>query len=999
MNSLRSTTGNRSFIAAEWNRGLHVYSAGFRTDSEHVWKDGRKHIFSSVLEPGRDGNCLAIIYLRDQQPSWNMFPCNKEVSAFWICKSQPRTHSVLQWPDYPSRTCNVRSLEIKDTCYEYQSVPNLKNGSMICEIVKNYLSYLIQIFSNHRINVTFIRCCAVTKMSTKGTQGEFVFANGDRKFEMRSERVYQLKETVNIISACGPTMQQCHDGSCRAQSIICQLDFECAPRLCACMIGGHINHNMEYCRHQCPPGICMCAPLMFQCSTGGCIPYSHVCDNIYDCADISDEFCISSIANELELHYIIGTTGDFLVPSIKSSQLCFDFICLSGTCIDVQLVNDLIPDCFGADDEYHSLSIKYDGLYFHCQNAQDIPCFPAHSKCFGINKLCLYDRDNFDRISYCRDGAHLRNCRRIQCTNTFKCPLSYCIPIRKVCDGIYDCYNGEDENNCRNNICPGYLKCREVEFCVHPIEVCDGYSHCPHGDDEELCDIVGCPPGCTCLGYSAWCRDKRFTYIPRFRFYDIKHLSMGSNYTIFPTFTNLSLLSTLITLDLSRSIIFSICQAFQTDYHFYRSLHVLDLQHNDINYLSPACFTKLLSILVISLQGNPLISIADDAFRGVVLYALIIRNTLLTSLSNRWISRLEGVDILDKRGVKLVDFLKTTANSLKRFKMVYTNDVRLCCVLNNVRGCHDDTRSRVGCRLLSHSNVGPVLILIATAIAVFIMISLWCVFKLFANSRPSQYLIHSSILLNRLICVCYVISIAIIDVIHGEHYIFWYTSLSSRLVCQGLSVILSGGMVMSNLSTSLLDYITQMAVTGMLSIQGSAYSKVRIFLFYSHFLIITGFTLLIFWTHDIPNHQVSTNQRCNAALGVSLVDYKWLGIGPVILVITNLISFIYSVFANSVIYAQTYASGRRVQSMASKEIDIHKTRMFKLLKTLSYSIVFRSLECLLTVSTIFSKVYGTDVSIEIQLMVIIASVSFGCFGNTIPSVWYQKLSRKYRSAI
>ena len=998
MNSLRSTSG-KSFISAEWNRGMHVYSAGFRTDSGHNWKAGRKHTFSSALEPGRDGNCLAIVYFRDQQPSWNMFPCNKEVSAFWICKSQPKTHSVLQRPDYPSRTCNVQSLLIKDTCYEYQSVPGFKNASVVLGVPKSYLQYLEQVFSNHHIDVAFVRGCSIMKTPTKCLQGDFIFANDDRKFEMRWTNIYQLTEAENVISVCGPTMQQCHDGSCRAQSIICQLDFECAPNLCACMVGGHIDNSTEYCRHQCPPGTCRCAPLMFQCSTGGCIPYSHVCDNVYDCADISDEFCISMIANRLGLHYVSCTTGDLRVPSDKSTQLCFDLICISGTCIDVQLVNDLIPDCVDADDEYHSLSIKYDGLYFRCKNAQDIPCFPGHSKCFGINKLCLYDRDNFDHISYCRDGAHLRNCRRIQCTNTFKCPRSYCIPLRKICDGIYDCYNGEDEKNCHNNLCSGYLKCREVEFCVHPVEVCDGYCHCPHGDDEELCDIVGCPPGCTCLGYSVWCRDKRFTYIPEFRFYDIKHLSVGSNYTFFPTFANLSLLSTLVTLDLSRSIIFNICPAFQTDYNFYRSLHVLYLQHNNIEYLSPACFAKLLTILVISLQGNPLISIADDAFRGVALYVLIIRNTRLTSLSNQWISRIEGLKILDKRGVKVTDFRKTTAYSLTRLEMVYTDDVRLCCVLNNVHGCHDDTRSPVRCRLLSHSNVGPVLILIATAISVFIIISLWCVFKLFANSRPSQFLIHSSILLNRLLCVCFLISIAIIDVIHGEHYIFWYTSLSSRLVCQSLSVILCCGMVMSNLSTSLVDYITQMAVTGMLSIQGSIYSRVKIFLFSSHFLVITGFTLLIFGTQDFLKHQVSTNQLCNTPLGVSLADHKWLGIGPVIIAITILLSFIYSVFSNSVICVQVYASGKRVQSMASTEIDIHKTRMFKLLKTLSYSIVFRSLECLLTVCIIFSKVCDRDINLETQLMAIITSLSFGCFGNTIPSVWYLMLGQKRRSAI
>ena len=172
-------------------------------------------------------------------------------------------------------------------------------------------------------------------------------------------------------------MQQCEDGKCRVQSSICMLDFHCTPSICACVVGNHLNHSTDYCRHQCPPGICTCAPLMFQCSAGGCIPY-----------------------------------------------WCFDFMCPYGVCLDMQFVNDLIPDCTGAEDELHSLSIKYGGLNFPCEHLYDIPCVPGHSKCFGINNLCVYDHDSFGHISHCRDGAHLQNCNYIKCTNTFKCPNS-----------------------------------------------------------------------------------------------------------------------------------------------------------------------------------------------------------------------------------------------------------------------------------------------------------------------------------------------------------------------------------------------------------------------------------------------------------------------------------------------------------------------------------------------------------------------------------------------
>ena len=158
-----------------------------------------------------------------------------------------------------------------------------------------------------------------------------------------------------------------------------------------------------------------------------------------------------------------------------------------------------------------------------------------------------------------------------------------------------DCLNGEDEINCHNNICSGYLKCSEVEYCIHPIEVCDGYSHCPQGDDEELCDIQGCPTGCMCLGRGVVCRDEQFSYIPEFKFQEIIYFSMGSNYSRFPQFANLSSLSKLVILDLSSSMVVNICPILQEDYAFRHSLHLLYLQNNYINYLAPFCFATVIT--------------------------------------------------------------------------------------------------------------------------------------------------------------------------------------------------------------------------------------------------------------------------------------------------------------------------------------------------------------------------------------------------------------------
>lgn len=72
------------------------------------------------------------------------------------------------------------------------------------------------------------------------------------------------------------------------------------------------------------------------------------------------------------------------------------------------------------------------------------------------------------------------DCATHNFTNHFKCPGSYCIPWRLVCDKKTDCLDRQDERYCSDYRCPGMLKCKGEVFCVHPSEVCDNIRHCPH---------------------------------------------------------------------------------------------------------------------------------------------------------------------------------------------------------------------------------------------------------------------------------------------------------------------------------------------------------------------------------------------------------------------------------------------------------------------------------------------------------------------------------------
>ncbi|XP_053405045.1 uncharacterized protein LOC123522896 [Mercenaria mercenaria] len=76
---------------------------------------------------------------------------------------------------------------------------------------------------------------------------------------------------------------------------------------------------------------------------------------------------------------------------------------------------------------------------FNCDNEKPIP----------MSLRCVYDEDGSGYMTGCRSGSHLHDCTTFVCPeNTVKCPRSYCIPLKFVCDGKWHCPTGEDELNC-----------------------------------------------------------------------------------------------------------------------------------------------------------------------------------------------------------------------------------------------------------------------------------------------------------------------------------------------------------------------------------------------------------------------------------------------------------------------------------------------------------------------------------------------------------------------
>ena len=152
------------------------------------------------------------------------------------------------------------------------------------------------------------------------------------------------------------------------------------------------------------------------------------------------------------------------------SHYCLGYQCLSGECILLTYVNDLLPDCSGgqAEDEKLFLCMFYHGEHFGCLDRSQHPFVAGLPVCFPLGKLCVFDLDEEEKILWCRNGAHISDCVYINCTNSYKCPQSYCILLHRVCNGKSDCIHGEDEQMCDHYICKGLLRCKGSRICVHP---------------------------------------------------------------------------------------------------------------------------------------------------------------------------------------------------------------------------------------------------------------------------------------------------------------------------------------------------------------------------------------------------------------------------------------------------------------------------------------------------------------------------------------------------
>ncbi len=367
-----------------------------------------------------------------------------------------------------------------------------------------------------------------------------------------------------------------------------------------------------------------------------------------------------------------------------------------------------------------------------CSVSMEIPCRDGHSNCFNISDICSFSLNGCGKLHPCRNGGHMEDCKSFDCSNSFKCLYSYCIPWTYVCDSKWDCPQGEDEmfyHVCGTTepTCEHMFKCWNASLCIHFASVCDKIVHCPFGDDEKLCQLrsIICPQQCTCLAMAINCTQdhqelihypfvaiqmasclKIIQYLHKFvscAFLTICHSKISEKHMQFPT--------SLLQMDLQHNLL---GKTLKISFSGGKSkLKKIVLSNNRIQVLYSHSFSNLYSLIFVALSCNPLVNLPANLFSSspCLKYLSVLNITLL--------------------------YVDVDAFKLVKVKIIKATDYKLCCMKPFSSVCTAQTPWFQSCNdLLEQSSIQVSFLVVSTIVFVVNVLSL--VVHTFGMTKANQ---------------------------------------------------------------------------------------------------------------------------------------------------------------------------------------------------------------------------------------------------------------------
>ena len=832
-----------------------------------------KFVSTNTIEPTTDSStrCTAMVIISNSfSTNWIKIPCEYPyVGQSHICKIPISTRktenrdilnsSKSQVEASEERSCPNGWTKIERLCFKLETSTFDINKQFSCKSGINLCKELGGEIANiNDMNFSLL------KQYLKIWRHELEYGSIWISYKNASETVCGVIEGKILDVNCHKKDWVLRDSPAKhSLNVLCQTNMISRTIMCGdnqftcsdgeCILSDHVCDGIPDCNDGYDEVNCTCSSSSYKCKTGLCIPLSKYCDFHFDCPDHSDEESCSypkcdstqyrcdngqCIATSLYCNFIQDCLDGSDETNCEST--CNGFLCYSGLCIASTQVNDLVADCPGQSQEDEALptSVKLKrGIWNEgwvkrvnykpfCINStgDSVRCHVDRIPCFSRSSSCVFDHDEYGNMASCRDGIHLRHCKTFECPGMFKCTNSYCIPNRKVCDGIQDCPQNDDEISCEFHKCPGKFHCKGETYCIDQAEVCDGIVHCKkYQDDEKLCNLLTCPAGCNCNGQVVDCHSYISSTLPelpksiRGLFLTNSGLKLGSI-----TFKGLSLLGVL---DLSNNNIGSIPNNTFSDQE---NLFELNLSYNKLRMLNRGMFHGLKTLRTLHLRKNPIESVGAYAFDGLSLISLLnLSNLAITKIEDDSFSYSNNITMLDVSHNRMMSLTQNTFKGLNRLKSLdisgneiinlhdasftklaidnlQTDGFRFCCYAKHVDNCSPKGDEFSSCEDLMANPTLQITIWLLGVLA-FVgnsVVIIWRCIKEY-NKVPSMIIIHLGI--SDLLMGVYLLIIASADVMYRGKYILYADTWKSSVLCKFAGFI---SMLSSEMSVYCLVLIT-----------------------------------------------------------------------------------------------------------------------------------------------------------------------------------------------